>query len=99
MKDLFEETKQLVNYRQSTCVDLRDSMYRAIDDLKDNVGTYSTCNYELIELLFVISDFKQIINKLSTVGLFKDSDWELMSEILRKLDSSCRYLIDRNDEM
>lgn len=99
MKDLFEETRQLVNYRHSTKADFGRSIYRAIDDLKEQVDKYSTNNSDLLELLFVVSEYKQIINKLSIVGLLNDVNWELMSEMLRKLDSSCRDLMDMNDEL
>lgn len=99
MKDLFEETRQTVNYRHITKAYFGRSIYRAIDDLKDQVDKYSTNSSELFDLLFVISEYKQIINKLSIVGLLNDSNWELMSEMLRKLDSSCRNLMDMNDEV
>ena len=99
MKDLFEETRQAVNYRHSTKAYFGRSIYRAIDDLKDQVDKYSTNSSKLFDLLFVISEYKQIINKLSIVGLLNDANWELMSEMLRKLDSRCRDLMDMNDEM
>lgn len=98
MKDLFEGTRQAVNYRHSTKAYFGRSIYRVIDDLKDQVEKSSTNIPALFDLLFVISEYKQIINKLSIVGLLNDVNWELMSEILRKLDSSCRDLMDMNDE-
>lgn len=98
MKDLFEETRQSVNYRQSVKGDVYESMYRAVDDLKINVNKYKTRTYDLMELLFVISEYKQIIDKLSIVGLLSDSKWEVLSEALRALDARCRDLMDMNDE-
>lgn len=98
MKDLFEETRHSVNYRHSTKAYFGRSIYRAIDDLKDQVDKYSTNSSELLDLLLVISEYKQIINKLSIVGLMNDDNWELLSEMLRKLDSRCRDLMDMNDE-
>lgn len=99
MKDLFEGTRQLVSYRQSVKEDLYESMYRAVDDLKINVNKYKTRTYDLMELLFVISEYKQVINKLSIVGLLSDSKWEVLSEALRTLDARCRNLMDMNDEL
>lgn len=99
MKDLFEETRQSVNYRHSTKTNFERSFYSAIDDLKDQVDKSSTNIPALFDLLFVISEYKQIINKLSIVGLLNDVNWEIMSEMLRKLDSSCRDLMDMNDEL
>lgn len=98
MKDLFEGTRHYAYYRHSTKAYFGRSIYRAIDDLKEQVDKYSINNSELFELLFVISEYKQIINKLCIVGLLNDANWELMSEMLRKLDSSCRDLMDMNDE-
>ena len=98
MKDLFEGTRKLVNYRQSVKADVYESMYRAVDDLKINVNKYKTSTYDLMELLFVISGYMQIINRLSIVGLLSDSKWEVLSEALRKLDERCHNLIGMNDE-
>lgn len=98
MKDLFEGTRNLVNYRQSVKGDVYESMYRAVDDLKINVNKYKTSTYDLVELIFVISGYKQIINKLSIVGLLSDSKWEVLSEALRELETRCNNLIDMNDE-
>ena len=98
MKDLFEGTRQLVNYRQSVKVDVYESMYRAVDDLKINVNKYKTSTYDLMELIFVISGYMQIINKLSIVGLLSDSKWEVLSEALRTLEARCHNLIAMNDE-
>lgn len=98
MKDLFEGTRNLVNYRQSVKGDVYESMYRAVDDLKINVNKYKTSTYDLMELIFVISGYKQIINKLSIVGLLSDSKWEVLSEALRELETKCHNLIDMNDE-
>lgn len=99
MKDLFEETKQLVNYQPSTKVDVHLSMYHAIQDLSDKVNEHSENNYNLLDLLFVISEFKRVIDKLSIVGLLSDSKWEVLREMLRTLDARCRHLMDKNDEM
>ena len=99
MKDLFEGTRQLVNYRQSVKEDVYESMYRAVDDLKINVNKYKTSTYDLMELIFVISGYMQIINKLSIIGLLSDSRWEVLSEALRTLEESCHNMIAMNDEM
>ena len=50
-------------------------------------------------MLFVISEFKRVIGKLSIVGLLSDSKWEVLCEMLRTLDARCRTLMDMNDEM
>lgn len=98
MKDFFEKEKQLVNYRQSVKGDVYESMYRAVDDLKINVNKYTKDSYNLLEMLFVISEFKRVIDKLSIVGLLSDSKWEVLCEMLRTLDARCRALMDMNDE-
>ena len=98
MKDMLEETSQLVNYRQSVKGGVYESMYRAVDDLKINVNKYTKDSYNLLEMLFVISEFKRVIDKLSIVGLLSDSRWEVLCEMLRGLDARCRTQMDMNGE-
>jgi hypothetical protein len=99
MSSIFEETKKLVDYSDTTKRDVRESMYSAIFDLKAKIQGTKAGNYELLELLYVVSKMKNIIDSLSTVGVLSEKDWVLQCEMLRQLDSSCRNLMDMNDEM
>lgn len=95
MLDIFEETRNLVQYSDSLKYDCSHFMYNALAEVGGKIQSTND-GEELFELKFVLSKLRDLTSTVRGLGLISHDEWCVFTN---QIDARYQLVVDKEDEL
>lgn len=95
MLDIFEETRNLVQYSDELKYDSSHFLYNTLSEVGGKIQTTND-GKELFELKFILSKLRDLTNAIRGLGLISRENWDVFTN---QIDAQYQLIVDKEDEL